>query len=203
MKVIIFSLLSLFACSSSVKTPSTLVGEYEISVRLKEKSKEVLNSMKDSVKLALQEAKKQMADTKISLDLNDIDTSTAEGKIEYAAKSLTKQFTDSLSPEFGMLADGVSALAHSTGDIGIKMLETVLKLVTIQVSLKEDGSISTNQELIKAQFNTDLKWKQDGDKFILLNSDGATEQSFIIQNRRDSGFDLVNEEISLHFQKIK
>ncbi|NOT37365.1 MAG: hypothetical protein HOP11_08315 [Saprospiraceae bacterium] len=203
MKFAFVYLVLFISCSNPAKIPTTLTGNYELSLNLKDKSIEAIHSMKDSVKIALQAARAEMRNAKIDneIDLNKIDTSTSEGKIEYVAKALSKTLTDSLIPQFDLLADGISGLVNNTGDIGVNMLEAALRLVTINISLKEDGTISTNQELIKAQFNTDLKWKQEGERFILMNSEGSAEQIFTIQNHQESGFDLVNDKIILNFSK--
>ena len=203
MKLIFIGLFVFFSCSVKPKLPSTLAGTYEVNIDLKQKSKEAIQSVKDSVKLALQKAKEEMNNAKVEMDLNvnNIDTSSAEGKIEYVTKSLVMQLSDSLSPNMGTLSEGIAELVSGTSNIGVSLVETMMKLVKINVTLNEDGSISSNQELIKAQFNTDMKWKQVDNSFVLLDFNGETNQSFTIQNRTETGFDLYNDEIILQFKK--
>ena len=86
---VLFGLLFCVCCKDTGPHPSDLVGKYNVSIKLKEdviNKDKIKESVDDAVKDAQAELSKAKEELSKEMDFSHIDTTTMEGKIEYAAK---------------------------------------------------------------------------------------------------------------------
>ena len=101
MKSLIFSLfvvsniIFLVSCKDTSPQPSDLVGNYTVTMSLRDgvvNTEAIKDSINDAMSKASEELKKARVEMNEDLNLSAIDTTTPEGKIEYAAKKFGQSF---------------------------------------------------------------------------------------------------------------
>ncbi|HRI01546.1 MAG TPA: hypothetical protein PK006_10880 [Saprospiraceae bacterium] len=189
----------LISCSN-VKNPVSLAGKYQAHIEI-DKSKLNSAGVKDSIELQLSKAKEELQkiDFKNEMDLSKIDTSTAEGKLEYAAKEFAGSMTN-LGKELGSIGLNLGKFLGDVTINGINDLELGLHDLKFDVELQEDGDIKTDQEWIAWMYLKNVSWEQSNDQFILKNKDGVL-RTFKFTTK-DDGFILEENAMKVVLTKI-
>ncbi|MBK8054230.1 MAG: hypothetical protein IPK35_13400 [Saprospiraceae bacterium] len=197
-------LLVIFSCKDSGPHPSDMVGIYDVKARLKEGTIDK-KSVKEEIKSAMEKAgadlKTAKDDIKNDFDLSSIDTSTIEGKLEYAAKNFGKLMTET-GLELGDITEELGAALGGIAESGIDFSETMLKMVHLQVELQADGDIKAKNSIFNMGLS-DARWEIKGKDFVVIKHDSQQTESMKILKRDDSGFSLEKDNLILEFVKKK
>lgn len=177
-------------------------GDYTVKIELQEgiipKS-----AIKDSIQAGLQQAKEALknAKTEISDDFNleKIDTSTPEGKIEYAAKAFGKGMAE-FGTAMGEFGRSMGELAIGIANGSIDLADNIIKNIKFDVSLLEDGTIKSN-DTSNSKFSFDKStWEIEGKTLYLVDSE-KNKEAFKIISKKDDGFVLEKDKVRLVFSK--
>jgi len=205
--VSLFSVLLIVAmihtsCKDAGPNPSEMTGQYTVTAALKEGA---LNkkAIKDSIITAMESAKEEIAKARLELseelNLSDIDTSTSEGKIEYA----TKQFAKTMGETGLNMGDIGKDIGGFFGDLatgGLGLAESLLEKISLDVELQADGDIKTQESFIAFGLK-DAKWEVNGDHFLLHHDQGESTDTLVIVNRDSNGFTLEKDKVLITFLK--
>jgi hypothetical protein len=137
---------------------------------------------------------------KSELSTENIDTSTVEGKIEYAAKNFAKGMSG-FGEMMAQLGTDLSSLSLSAIDGLFDQTNGLTKNMNADVELKEDGSVKITGNPILKFIAAQLTWDLEGDYFILKNDKGEVEQKLLISDKTSEGFILSNEGVKLVLKK--
>lgn len=198
-----FSILfSLMACKESGPFPSDMVGNYSVTASLAEGTINK-SAIRDSIQTAMEKAeddiKKAKEEIEKELNLNDIDTTTTEGKIEFAAKKFGKSMAD-IGVNMGELGKDMGNLFSNLAVDGISLSESILKNINIDVELLQDGKIKTKGGLISLGLK-DATWLVNDDYFLLKTNESDTQDTFRIKDRHAEGFVLEKDKLLITFSK--
>ena len=202
--LVVSILFAIISCKESGPHPSDMVGIYDVKAKLKEGTidkKSVTEEIKSAMEKAGDDLKKAKNDIEKDLDLSSIDTSTIEGKLEYAAKNFGKSMTEA-GLELGDLTEELGAALGGMAESGIDFSENMLKMVNLQVELQADGDIKAKNSIFNMGLSN-ARWKIKGDEFILIKNDSQQPESMKILKRDDSGFSLEKDNLILQFVKKK
>ena len=178
--IIIFSLLlTLGACQFDTLKQKSMVGTYKVNLDLNEaKSKEINQALKES-----------------------------KAEIEKAKDEIKKELGDneSLSDGISTIVDGVAKIATGAASLGIGFAESFLKLVNVEMTLKDDGSVTYHSdENLNMNFSSKAhKWAIEDGMFCFYDEDGKVSQKFELDAKSSKEFHLKNEDITLILHKIK
>jgi hypothetical protein len=196
--------LAFMSCKEQGPHPSDLVGTFKASVEFKEgkmDKKSVSQEINNAMKEVKDEFKKAKSDIETELDLSMIDTTTTEGKIEYAAKKLGKTFTDA-SDEIGDLSNDLGNIFSGLAQDGLDLSETLMKNLNANVELQADGDVKIKGSVLSFALSN-ATWETKGNKFYFYNQPGENAEIFNISQRNDEGFMLENDHILIKLQKIQ
>lgn len=195
-------LFSLISCKESGPYPSDMVGNYTVTASLAEGVIDK-NAIRDSIQTAMEKAeediKKAKEEIEKELNLNDIDTTTTEGKIEFAAKKFGKSMAD-IGVNMGELGKDMGNLFSNLAEDGIGLSESILKNLDIDVELLQDGKIKTKGGIISLGLK-DATWLVKDDYFLLKTSESDTQDTFKIKDRHPDGFELEKDKLLITFTK--
>ncbi len=198
-----FAFIFIFSsCKDTSPQPSDLVGSYTVTLSLREG---VLNTsaIKDSINDAMtkvgEELKKARLEMNNQLDFSSIDTTTAKGKIEFAAKKFGKSMAE-VGIGMGELGKEMGSLFSGLAEGGVGMTKSLLENMTFDVELQADGDIKTSRTVVNMGLN-DKAWKVVGDEFIVLDKNNIGEKKLKISDRDAKGFTLTNDDILIRFNK--
>lgn len=201
----ILILSSLMACSSENSTRKEFAGTYELKIKFEEN---LLNNenIKDSIRLGLAEAKKAIAAAKEEVseefDMKNIDTTTAEGKIEFASKAFGKGMAE-MGMSLGALATEMGTIAGDVADGGFGLAENIMKNLKIRLELMEDGKIKGSTGSISSISMDDATWDIRNKKFYLKSKKDSSEEEFKIIRKTDNGFELEKNKTKFIFTRIR
>jgi hypothetical protein len=200
--VIFSNIIFLGSCKESGPYPSDMVGNYRVTASLAEGVIDK-NAIRDSIQTAMEKAeediKKAKEEIEKELNLNDIDTTTTEGKIEFAAKKFGKSMAD-IGVNMGELGKDMGNLFSNLAEDGIGLSESILKNINIDVELLQDGKIKTKGGLISLGLK-DATWMVNGDYFLLKTSESDTQDTFKIKDRHLDVFVLEKDKLLITFTK--
>lgn len=194
--------VTLLSCKDTGPHPVDLVGNYVVSARM---NKDIIDkdAIQSEIKAAMQEASSEMAKAKeelaVEMDFNSIDTSTTEGKMEYAAKKFGQSMAE-VGMTFGEAGKNLGDLVSNLAVEGVGLGETILNNINLEIELQADGDIKAKSTIV----NLGLKnatWEVVGDQFILHKENNDTPDTFIIKHRTNTGFTIENDDISIDFNK--
>ncbi len=177
--IMLFLFSTILACQFDTIKQKSMVGTYKVNVDLNEaKSKEISQALKDS-----------------------------KGDIEKAKAELRQELgeNEALSDGLSSIVDGVAKIATGAASLGIGIAESVLKMVNVEVTLNEDGTVSYHSNSnLDLNFSTEAqKWGIDGGKFCFYDKDGQISQRFDLEAISSNEFHLKNEDVTLVLHKIK
>jgi hypothetical protein len=200
MRKILFPMILVFmgSCTQKTITNKDMTGKYSVHLELDEKTFDK-QGIRDSVAQAISKAKDELSKAKVDFDLK-MDTSTAEGKMEYYAKSFAKTMS-SFGKDLGEL--GI-LMGEAAGDVAVsamEMTENLVQHIKMDVELKEDGTIATDSNLVNNIQFSGTKWETKDNVFILKDEDGKTKHEYKITDESDKGFVLAQDKYRLVFEK--
>jgi len=193
---------TLMACKDSGPRPSDMVGNFKVTGRLKEgtvNKSAIRDSINNAMKKASEELKKAKKEMTEEMDVSGIDTTTAEGKIEYAAKQMAGSFSqlgEGLGDLTGQLGEMVSGVTVN----GLDMAESIIKNLNISVELQEDGDIKSRGSIVDFGLRN-AKWEVKDGMFLLYKDEGQEPEVFKISQRSSKGFILEKDKFLIDFVK--
>ncbi|MCO6464755.1 MAG: hypothetical protein J5I52_11470 [Saprospiraceae bacterium] len=195
--------IALISCSNYI-TKNDMVGSYIVNLQLNEKkyNKEAIQIQVDS---AMNKAKDEFARTKSEMDhkfadIEKIDTTTFEGKMEYMAMSLGKSLSD-FGNNLTQMGDGLKNMMTALGGESLDLLKGITDEMTVEVELQADGDIKIKDNLFSFGFNNS-KWELKDNKFIVQrNLDNEKPIEFTVSEVNDEGFILSREDFKLIFKR--
>jgi hypothetical protein len=196
------SILFLNACKEFGPQPPSMVGTFEVSGKLKDgtiDTDEISNSVSDAMNEVKTEMQKARREIDQEFDLANIDTTTAEGKIEYAAKKFGKSMSD-LGLSMGEMGKDLGNIFGGLAEDGMGLAQSILKNINAEIELQADGDVKAKNSLINISL-PNASWQVDGDQFILFTDHKAQSDTFLISNKSTEGFILSKDELELHFVK--
>jgi hypothetical protein len=180
-------------------TKESLAGKYVVTATLLEKE-EIKDKIRTDVDQAKKELKQNISDAKKELqdiDLSDIDTTTAEGKLEYYSRKVASDIGSSvLEMETGLsgLMDGLAGLSTAP----IDALESILENSNINVELQQDGDVKLSGMFSIASSN--LMWDVEGEEIVVKQNENEKAR-ITITHRDDNGFNGIYEKWKVRFNK--
>ncbi|MBC7884211.1 MAG: hypothetical protein H7X99_01970 [Saprospiraceae bacterium] len=190
------------ACGDSGPHPSDMVGHYTVTAALDE---DAINktAIRDSIQTAMQHAEDEISKAKEELEkelnLNDIDTTSIEGKLEFSTKKFGKSMAD-IGINMGELGQEMGNLFSDLAADGINLSESILKNINLDVELLPDGYIRAKGSLISLGLK-DAKWQVVGDHFLLKTNETDGQDTFKINSRTNDGFVLEKDKLQITFLK--
>ena len=185
--ILIFS-----SCLTDQQIQDSFAGEYEVSIEAPDSEKELKKAKKD--------LKKEMKQAKKDID-KDIKKAQQEIEEEFGEDSNFGKAISSFVEGAGHLANSMTDLGESLGEMGIDLGNNILKNVNFRANFKNNGEIVFGRKgRINFQTN-ELHWKIKNGKMLLWNSDEEDETEadiFEIINISDNEVDLVGEEVTFH-----
>lgn len=201
--LLFFSLfLILTSCKDRGPQPDDMVGLYVVSAQLTDgvfDKEDIKSSITDAFKEAKNDIAKAKDEIKTEFDLLTIDTSTVEGKIEYAAKKFSKSMAE-LGTSMGEIGTELGGLISGLTTSGFDLGENLLKNMKLDVELQSDGDIKVNNPWVNIGLKN-AKWEVKGNQFILIRDNNETPDVFEIKDRNANGFTLSKDEIEIQFVK--
>lgn len=193
----------LFSCGQFTDPRKEYAGDYTVRIELDKKLisdeavQDTINSKMAELKEKLAKAETEMKD---SFNLESIDTTTPEGRMEYAAKSFAKGMTGLLSP-LGELGKSFGEMGAGFAKGGIAMLNDLVGKMKFNVSLNANGTINTDYDSVDVLGTRNSTWNIEDNKFQLISKDNKI-QSFDIVSKKEDGFVLRKDEnTKLIFEK--
>lgn len=175
-----------------------MTGKYSVHLEFNEKTFDK-QGVKDSISQALTKAKEELSKMKTDFDLK-MDTSTADGKMEYYAKSFAQTMA-SFGKDLGEL--GI-LMGEAAGDVAVnamEMTENLVQHIKMDVELKEDGKIASDSSLMnKVQFEGS-QWEVKEDIFYFKDENGKIKNEYKISDQTNKGFVLLHDKYRLVFVK--
>lgn len=204
-KIILSFILSaiLFqSCSNFNNTRKEYAGKYTVKLEL-EKDVIPKEAIKDSIKAGLTEAKEAIKNAKKQMNddlkLDEVDTSTTEGKIEYAAKTLGKGIGE-FGLAMGEFGRSMGELAANVAAGSLDLAENAINKINFKVELKEDGKITSDKTGVNNFKLDESTWEVDGKTFYLVDND-KNKEAFEIVSKKEDGFVLKKDKLKFIFSK--
>jgi len=192
----------LLSCKDTSPQPSDLVGNYTVTLSLRDgaiNTTAIKDSINDAMAKASDELKKARIEMNEEFDFSSIDTTTAEGKIEYAAKKIGKSMAE-VGLGMGEFGKEMGNLFSGLAEGGVGMTKSILENITFDVELQADGHIKSSGSIFNIGIN-DKSWKVVGDDFILVDANKNEDQVLKISERNDNGFTLTKDEVIIKLIK--
>ena len=200
--LIFFSFIFLVSCKDSSPQPSDLVGNYTVTLSLRDgaiNTSAIKDSINDAMAKASDDLKKARVEMNEELNFSSIDTTTPEGKIEYAAKKFGKTMAE-VGLGMGELGKDMGSLFSGLAEGGIGMTKSILENMTFDVELQADGDIKSTGSVLNIGLN-DKSWKVAGDDFIIIDANNKEDQVLKISERSNTGFTLTKDEVVIKLVK--
>lgn len=201
---VLFGLLFCVCCKDTGPHPSDLVGKYNVSIKLKEdviNKDKIKESVDDAVKDAQAELSKAKEELSKEMDFSHIDTTTMEGKIEYAAKKFGSSMAE-IGIGLGEKSNEMGSLFSDLAGQGVGLGASLLNNIKIILELQADGDIKAKGSLISLGLS-DATWEVKGDDFLLKTRETDTPDVFHIIERSSKGFTLEKDKWVIEFVKVQ
>lgn len=205
MKSIIFTFVvctSFLSCLPMGPQPSDMVGQYDVSLELNEEAidkKSIKKQIDDAMSKADEEIEKSREEMMKDIDLENIDTTTLEGKLEYLGKSFGSKMGN-IGLDIGKLSKDLGGLIGDITNGSIDFSTSLLRNLKLDIELQEDGDVKVKNKMVSMGFNN-ATWKVEGDAFILTKAGEKTKDEYKIVNRDAKGFTIEKDKLQLHFTK--
>jgi hypothetical protein len=205
MKNLLFVLIVpfIFSCKETAKPNPQLAGIYDVKMQIHDDLLQ-REEWKDSVRIALEEAKESLKDINIEsdLELSQIDTTTAEGRIEYAAKNIVKEISGKNLP-VEQIGTGIIQLAEGLLNGGLGIAKSILNHLSFQVELLPDGQIKGNDLALNTISAENAHWESTRDSFYLSDKENESKTGFYIKESDSKGFIITKEKVDFIFTRVK
>jgi hypothetical protein len=177
--LILFLSITMGACQFDAIKQKSMVGTYKVNIDLDQ-------AKSDEINQALKESK---------------------AEIEKAKAELKQELGDNeaLSGGLGSIVEGVAKIATGAASLGIGIAESVLKMVNVEITLNENGTVSYHSNSdVDLNFSSKAnRWGIDGGKFCFYDEEGKISQQFDLEAISSTEFHLKNKDVTLILHKIK
>ncbi|MEZ4952592.1 MAG: hypothetical protein R2825_03315 [Saprospiraceae bacterium] len=189
--VIFSSFLFFTACQTDQQKQEEFVGTYEVSIEAPDANQEMEKARKDM--------KKELADARKELkkDMND---AREEIEDEFGEDSNLGKAIGSFVEGMGHLANSMTDLGESLGEMGIELGSDILNNVRFNADFQKDGDVIFGKKRGIRFGSDDLKWKIENGKMFLWNENKEEEDAdaYEIKNISDSEIDLIGDDVIFH-----
>lgn len=201
--LIITACLFLGACKSNNVKQQDMIGKYKVHLELDQSGLDK-QAVRDSINNSLNKAKDELAkahdEMEEQMNTAFIDTSTAEGKLEYFAKSFAKAM-GSFGKDLGVLGIKLGEAAGDVATGAIDFTESLLQKIKLDVELKVDSTIVSSSELVKTVQFVGSKWEVKGDTFYFKDDYDRIKSEYRILESSEERFVLGQQKYRLIFDK--
>ncbi len=179
------------ACQSDEKRESEFVGTYQVTIEAPESKKELEKAKKD-MKKEMEEARKELKD--------EMKKARREIESELGEDSDFGKAIGSFVEGMGHLANSMTDLGESLGEMGIDLGTGILQNISFQAEFQKDGDVVFGKKRGIQFGKNDLKWKIDNGKMYLWNEDEPEKNAdpYQIERISENEIDLVGEEVIFH-----
>lgn len=202
--LLLITVLTFTSCMNSGPHPTDMTGKFRLTFSMKEgaiNKEKINNSVRDAIKDVESEMSKAKKEIDAAFDVSSVDTTSIEGKIEYAAKIFGKSMSQ-LGTNMGDLGISLGGILGSVAENGITFSESILNEIEVNVELQQDGDIKADNSILN--FGTaNAFWEVKGDEFIISDKEKKPNNTLKIIERNSEGFVLEKEQILLHFKHLK
>ncbi len=199
--ILLFSII-VQSCSTLTNPRKEYAGDYKVKLKLGDDTFPEA-AIKDTIKAGLAEAKEALKNVKIKIkddiNLENIDTTTTEGKIEYAAKAFGKGMAE-FGLAMGEFGKSMGELAIGVANGSIDLADNIFNKIEFEISLLEDGSIKSENNTIDSFSFKDSTWEIEGKTFYLVDKD-KNKEAFEIVGKKEDGFILKKDKVKIIFSK--
>lgn len=196
-------IMLLYSCQTSGPNPPDMTGKFKLTFSLKEgtvNKEKINNDIRDAIETAKGEIEKTRSDLEKEFNVDNIDTSTVEGKIEYSAKMFGKSMSQ-LGLQMSELGKGMGGLVGNIVKEGLNLSDDIFNKIEINVELQEDGDIKADDSVLNIG-TSNSSWEVKGGEFILKNRKKESVEIFKITERNSKGFTLEKDNLIMNFNKI-
>jgi hypothetical protein len=135
------------------------------------------------------------------IDLSEIDTTTPEGKIEYAAQKMAKEFAK-VGKTMGKEMAEMGGLFGNLGTGLLDGLSSMLEGQRFDVELQADGDVKIKGLGLLAMATSDKKWSVVDNDLVITDVNGKEEaRGMIVPDA--TGFTVEHKELMIRFVKKK
>lgn len=190
--LIIFSSFLFFtACQTDQQKQEEFVGTYKVSIEAPDANQEMEKARKDMTK--------ELADARKELK-KDMDDAREEIEDEFGEDSNLGQAISSFVEGMGHLANSMTDLGESLGEMGIELGSDILNNVRFNAEFQKDGDVIFGKKRGIRFGSDDLKWKIENGKMFLWNENKEEEDAdaYEIKNISDSEIDLIGDDVIFH-----
>lgn len=188
------SFLFFTACQTDQQKQDEFIGTYEVSIEAPDADQEMENARKD-MKKDLEEARKELKE--------NMDDAREEIEDEFGEDSNLGKAIGSFVEGMGHLANSMTDLGESLGEMGIDLGSDILNNVRFHAEFQKDGDVIFGKKRGIRFGSDDLKWKIENGKMYLWNESKEEQDAdaYEIKNISVSEIDLVGEEVIFHLVK--
>jgi hypothetical protein len=199
-----FVIVSLYACGDADPRPSAMTGWYDVSLASNHEEKQTEDDQKREINIRSSKGNNE-EDASAGKDGNlvaeEIDTTTAEGKIKYAARQFEKSM-ESLGENVSSLGKGISDVFSAIAENGIHIKNGILDDVHFKAELQEDGDIKIKDMPFDLFQVNDAKWEVKGKHFYIIRPESDTA-TFEILKKSGKQIVLVNKNLKITLDRIE
>jgi hypothetical protein len=196
-------IVSNFSCKDTSPQPTSYVGDYEVTLSFDDNiinKEEIQQDINDAVVELKEELSKAKTDMTGELNLNHIDTSTVEGKIEYASKKFGQSMAE-LGTDIGSLGAEMGIKLSVLAENSLNKAETLLNGVKFDVTLQADGDIKTSGPSVWRFGINDATWKVSEPYFLFQKDKDSKTDSLHIISQDNNGFSIRKDKFVVHLTK--
>lgn len=188
------ALILLFAsCQSDEARKADFAGKYQVTLHLPEANQEMEKAKKDMEK-DISEAKQEIRE--------DIAQAKEDIEAEMGEDSHMSKAMGNFVEGMGQLAQGMAGLGESLGNMGIDLGRGIVDGLRFKAEFKPDGHVKFGKRSkIEIGSGEGNFWGIKNGKFYLWE-DGDEKNVFKMKDLGDGNWDLVNDEITFHLEKI-
>jgi len=183
--------------------PSDMVGNFEMNIILKDDvvdKKSIQENISSAISKANEDLDKVKEELGSEFDLNDIDTSNLEGKIEFAAKKFGKSMAE-VGLNLGGLGKDLGSIISDISLGSMDFLASSLKNLHMEIEFQEDGEIKNRGSVLSLGLNN-ARWEVKDDNFIFTQDNDKNPESLRIIKRDKNGFTLEKDKVWLEFVRV-
>lgn len=181
----------MIACQSDQDHQDAFSGTYEVTIETPEAEKEIRKAKKD-VKRELKKARKD-----IKKEIREAQDDIEE---EFGEDSDIGKAISSFVEGMGHLANSMTDLGESLGELGLDLSTDILKDIRFDAEFQRDGEVVFGRKKGIRYRGDDLRWKIEDGEMHLWN-EGETPEPFRIKKISENEWDLIGEDVIFHLEK--
>ncbi|MBP8725100.1 MAG: hypothetical protein KBF37_01620 [Saprospiraceae bacterium] len=195
------AMLVIASCGSKAIKSTEMTGIYSVHLEL-DHDKFNKEHVHDTVAKAMDKAREELSRLKTEVDQKIdtafIDTSTAQGRMEYFAKSFAKSMA-AFGKDLGELGILLGEAAGDVASEAVDFSETLVRQIQLDVELLADGKIVTHSPMARKIQFVGSRWEVSGDQFLMKDDQDKVVRSYQITSQSDRGFELTHDQYRLVF----